>query len=389
METSAPLQLHSFGQRLQQLRKQAALTQVDLSQRVHLSKSYISFLESGERHPSREVVLRLADILLSSDQEAVRDELLMLAGFVPENPQRLASLNLTIGEPDRDDASFRRFLHRTLQLIREGHHQQAKSRIEEGFRQYQRPAELQTLLAHLELVQGRFEQAVLLQQTALQHDALSEPAPDKGLGQVDLILNLGVMYFLWGDHLLFGAPAQPEQAQHYYAQALAAFEQGLALEPDQVYLLDEAARVHFNLADLADSVTAVPHWQAAIDLYRQVLQHPHRRLLSQRTLQESTAFLGLAYARFGQAQQSLLILDILSLNLSTEWLIPYIRACCACLAVEQGAEPALLSQAWEWLQEAIRLDGQAREQAQIDRQRDLKLLALQWSDEFEKVVKHP
>lgn len=389
METSAPLQLHSFGQRLQQLRKQAALTQVDLSQRVHLSKSYISFLESGERHPSREVVLRLADILLSSDQEAIRDELLMLAGFVPENPQRLASLNLTIGEPDRDDASFRRFLHRTLQLIREGHHQQAKSRIEEGFRQYQRPAELQTLLAHLELVQGRFEQAVLLQQTALQHDALSETASDKGLGQVDLILNLGVMYFLWGDHLLFGEPAQPEQAQHYYAQALMAFEKGLALEPDQVYLLDEAARVHFNLADLADSVVAGPHWQAAIDLYRQVLQHPQRRLLSQRTLQESTAFLALAYARFGEAQQGLLILDILSLNLSTEWLIPYIRACCACLAVEQGAAQALLSQAWEWLQEAIRLDGQAREQAQLDRQRDLKLLALQWSDEFEKVVKHP
>lgn len=389
METSASLQLHSFGQRLQQLRKQAALTQVDLSQRVQLSKSYISFLESGERHPSRDVVLRLADILLSSDQEAVRDELLMLAGFVPENPQRLASLNLTIGEPDGDDASFRRFLHRTLQLIREGHHSQAKNRIEEGFRQYQRPAELQTLLAHLELVQGRFEQAVLLQQTALQHDALSEPLADKGLGQVDLILNLGVMYFLWGDHVLFGPTPQAAQAQHYYAQALQAFEQGLALEPDQVYLLDEAARVRFNLADLAEPEAALPHWQAAIQLYHRVLEHPRRRLLSQRTLQESAAFLALAYARCGDANQGLLLLDVLSLTLSPEWLVPYIRACCACLAVQQGSAQQRLDQALEWLQEAIRLDPQAREQAQLDRHRDLLLLMQHRSDEFEKVVKHP
>lgn len=98
-----------FGERLQQLRKERGLTQVDLSQRGQLSKSYVSFLESGVRHPSREVVLRLAEVLdHNHNGGALRDELLVLAGFSPENPQYLQQ-NLTKSKPQSSDNSFQGF----------------------------------------------------------------------------------------------------------------------------------------------------------------------------------------------------------------------------------------------------------------------------------------
>src|SRR5687767_6740487 len=94
-----------FGTRLQALRREFRLTQIDLSQSSQLSKSYISFLESGVRHPSRDVVLRLAEALVPGEGR-LRDELLLLAGFTPQNqPVPKAAAQLSYSRED-----FRSFL---------------------------------------------------------------------------------------------------------------------------------------------------------------------------------------------------------------------------------------------------------------------------------------
>ena len=54
--------LVDFSNRLRELRTQAGLTQLQLAQRLGITKSVISFYELSERAPSPDVLIRLANI---------------------------------------------------------------------------------------------------------------------------------------------------------------------------------------------------------------------------------------------------------------------------------------------------------------------------------------
>lgn len=51
-----------FSNRLKELRMQAGMTQLQLAQRLGITKSVISFYELSERAPSPDVLIRLAQI---------------------------------------------------------------------------------------------------------------------------------------------------------------------------------------------------------------------------------------------------------------------------------------------------------------------------------------
>ncbi len=51
-----------FSSRLRELRTQAGLTQLQLAQRLGITKSVISFYELSERAPSPDVLIRLAKV---------------------------------------------------------------------------------------------------------------------------------------------------------------------------------------------------------------------------------------------------------------------------------------------------------------------------------------
>ena len=51
-----------FNNRLRELRMQSGLTQLQLAQRLGITKSVISFYELSERAPSPDVLIRLANI---------------------------------------------------------------------------------------------------------------------------------------------------------------------------------------------------------------------------------------------------------------------------------------------------------------------------------------
>lgn len=378
-----------FGARLQQLRKEQGLTQIDLSQRGELSKSYVSFLESGVRHPSREVVLRLAEVLGSGQNGHLRDELLVLAGFSPENPHYLRQ-NLTKSKQSLSPSakpSFRAFLHNTLGLIRQGQFNTAQNEIEKGFSRFNKPAQLQTLLAHLELARGRFEQAIVLQKAAIAQQELSPPnSEEKGLSPVDFILNLGVMYFMQGDQALFQLQ-DTEMAQNAYHQALQAFEEGLKLQSGHLYLLDEAGRVHFNLADLHRPPQNQEHWQASVRYFRAVLDHPQRQELNPETQVESAAFLALAYAKSGDFHSADLLLQALSIQAEPFWLLWYIQACYYSLYAQSQPDDKdlMLERALDSLRKACEYNPEARQQALLDQQRDLSALAQGRPEAFQEV----
>ena len=51
-----------FSNRLKELRMQAGMTQLQLAQRLGITKSVISFYELSERAPSPDVLIRLAQV---------------------------------------------------------------------------------------------------------------------------------------------------------------------------------------------------------------------------------------------------------------------------------------------------------------------------------------
>ena len=84
-----------FGQRLKALRTQAGMTQLQLAQRIGVTKSVVSYYELQERTPSPEVLRKLAGIFkVSTDYLLGLDtrETLDISGLSPEDAALLRTL---------------------------------------------------------------------------------------------------------------------------------------------------------------------------------------------------------------------------------------------------------------------------------------------------------
>jgi transcriptional regulator with XRE-family HTH domain len=60
-----------FGKRMKELRVQHGMTQQALADKISVDRSYLGFLERGERNPSLEVIIKISKAL-----EVKADELL-------------------------------------------------------------------------------------------------------------------------------------------------------------------------------------------------------------------------------------------------------------------------------------------------------------------------
>lgn len=68
--------LRLFGDKLRYLRRQHRLTQIDLSRHLDLaSQAYISDLEAGQKTPSLDLVVRIANLFSVTTDYLLRDEL--------------------------------------------------------------------------------------------------------------------------------------------------------------------------------------------------------------------------------------------------------------------------------------------------------------------------
>ncbi|MEK7668201.1 MAG: helix-turn-helix transcriptional regulator [Gemmatimonadota bacterium] len=65
--------LHRFGQRLRQLRAQAALSQEALAQRAGIHRTYLSGIERGTRNPSLHNLFRIARALGTTLSDLTRE----------------------------------------------------------------------------------------------------------------------------------------------------------------------------------------------------------------------------------------------------------------------------------------------------------------------------
>ncbi|EGQ27531.1 XRE family transcriptional regulator [Sporosarcina newyorkensis 2681] len=76
--------MNKFGEQIRQLRKSKKLTLRNLAEKSNLSYSFIASLEKGRYNPSRESIYSIAKSL-----DADVNELLMLAGFLPDQPDTI------------------------------------------------------------------------------------------------------------------------------------------------------------------------------------------------------------------------------------------------------------------------------------------------------------
>ena len=76
----------SFGEQLRDWRQRRRMSQLDLAAEAELSTRHLSFVETGRSKPSREVVLRLAEVLDLPLRN--RNAMLLSAGYAPTYPER-------------------------------------------------------------------------------------------------------------------------------------------------------------------------------------------------------------------------------------------------------------------------------------------------------------
>jgi transcriptional regulator with XRE-family HTH domain len=92
MASRGSVPVSPFGVRLRQWRAIRHLSQLELASRAGSTARHISFLETGRSRPSREMVLRLTDVLDLTPREA--NLILEVAGFAPVYPQA------ALGDPE-------------------------------------------------------------------------------------------------------------------------------------------------------------------------------------------------------------------------------------------------------------------------------------------------
>lgn len=61
-----------FGKRVRELRKERGLSQVELAAKVGIDRSYMGFLERGERNPSLEMIAKIAEALSVTPDELLK-----------------------------------------------------------------------------------------------------------------------------------------------------------------------------------------------------------------------------------------------------------------------------------------------------------------------------
>lgn len=62
-----------LGKRIKELRKEKSITQIDLAAKIGIDRSYLGFIERGERNVSFDVMAKIAEALGVSMNELTRD----------------------------------------------------------------------------------------------------------------------------------------------------------------------------------------------------------------------------------------------------------------------------------------------------------------------------
>lgn len=349
-----------FSERISLLRKRVGLTMTALSERIQVTPSYISLLESGERQPSRDVVDKLTEVFFLPNEINARDELRMLAGLSPVQTEKIiAPHNLRTSyeqliEKNPDD--FRSFSTLIRILLKSHEDEIARQRIHEGLRRFSSSFQLQALLAQLELSHGHFQGAETAQRAAIEQFLKTRTQSQDKATCADLYISLGTIYALWGDSFLNQAGGEPQkQTLELLKQARKQYGIALEMVPENVYLLDEYARLCVQLAKLSQDPERSKLCEESIRTFRQVICAENNPILGQEAIREACISMANACCHAGRFDEAELIL-VLTRSMSPDfWPAPYALACLYSQQYSQSKETRYLDKAFNSLRQAFKL----------------------------------
>lgn len=214
---------------------------------ISCSESYISLIEKGVKTPGVRLLDLMAKVLELSASE--KGELLLTYKRVPSDFEfavrdqlkadaQLSRLDkmrdLYLSEPNREH-----FNHLLKALILEERTDEALDLLKQAPTFENEVLELQERTAKIAIISGNFVFARQAFDLALQNC-------DQDAARAEILLYKGMAYFHEG---LNTDSSQDLQALALYLQALECFESGLALEPDNLLLVDEQARCTYHVGD--------------------------------------------------------------------------------------------------------------------------------------------
>ncbi|MBT9548131.1 MAG: helix-turn-helix transcriptional regulator [Candidatus Sericytochromatia bacterium] len=340
----------TLGERLTYLRKKQGYSMKTLADLTGISAAYICKMESGQRKPARDVMLRLVNSLLIESSQQERDELLLLAGFAPLHYRSFMGkadlIKLYQEALEAEPDNFKFFISLVMVLIRSGRFADAEVRIQKGIQTFDDQVQLQALLAALELAKGQFDTAIEYQRSALDYFKMAKRAESQTLALPDLLLSLGVIYFLKGesqlDQLNHGqipsnqtVSGLSESAWETLSEAKKCFHQALKASPEDVYILDEYARVCYSLATLDNECSPSPLWKESASNFKKVICSPDKHNLGATHLLHSTSFWALALAKSQDYESAWLQLSVVEACIPDFWLVHYLKASYFCLRFQE------------------------------------------------------
>ena len=393
---------NSFGQKIKKLRNKQGLTLKQLALKTGISDSFISYLENGLRNPSREVVLDLAEILLPINDSDAIDDLLISAKLLPINLENTSGKNLINIYEDmlnNNENDYKTYTLLIMTLLKSGKYELAKEKIQKGFVLFKDSVHLQSLLSQLELAQGNYEGAIVNMQAAIDNHKLktAKQIAEINVKLADLILNMGIIYFIKGlshSSNSFRLESENENsladeekliATKNLKEAKRLFEEALDMEPSDVYLLDEYARVNFNLAYIGEDDQ--DYWQNAIDSYKKVINFDSNYELGKRQLLDACIFYAYSLIKKGNYEGGELFINVISICKHDYWLVLYIKACLYSLTFNSSNESSLLDKALKYLQIAADINdpgNRTKKEAALDP--DLANLRLYKKEEFFSII---
>lgn len=373
-----------------------------------ISAAYICKMEAGQRKPARDVMQRLVNVLLTEGSQQERDELLLLAGFAPLHYRSFMGkadlIKLYQEALEAEPDNFKYFISLVMVLIRSGRFEDAESRIQKGIQTFDDQVQLQALLAALELAKGEFETAIEYQRSALEYFQMDKRGEPQTLTLPDLLLSLGVIFFLKGESLLDQLNRQqvpqgltPESlaklAGETLTEAKLCFQKALKASPQDVYILDEYARVCYSLATLDTQSTPSVFWKEAAHNFQKVICSPDKHSLGATHLLHSTAFWALTLAKSGDYESAWLQLSVIEACIPEFWLVHYLKASYFCLRflddkITQKEKKAQLDLALKSLDIVLKNEdpqNPSRSEALIDP--DLEVLRQMRSEEFMSLIR--
>ncbi len=90
--------IRSFGQVILERRRQLDLTQEEVAQRIKTTGPYITHLETGKRHPSREVVVKISDALGLDSGELFLLANPKVGSLLSSQPDRASAWDAFVGD---------------------------------------------------------------------------------------------------------------------------------------------------------------------------------------------------------------------------------------------------------------------------------------------------